>query len=415
MPGPGLQLPRPFRSAWKNDETFKLNLIPRPSDAPQVHASGPDPDRILVVGTGAVVGWGVSSHDLAFSGQLARQLSEITARGVDVDVITEHGLTASATLRKITDLRLWRYDAIIISVGTAEALRLDSTARWSNTMSALIADVAEQASATTQMIVFGIPPVGSMGPFGDKFGRQSDRLAKKFDAITEEICAQDPRISFRSLPEKGSPVQLREIAPRDLYRMLAGSVAAQLAPKLERSCADNAQISEWGAHYRRGKPQNEDQRQAALTAMNILQLQPSERLDRITRLAQQMFSTEVAAITLMDGDRQVFKSVVGFDDVVIPREYSFCNETIKHEAPTVFRDMGAMKMFGKNPLVHAGPKARFYAGYPIESPDGYRIGAVCVIDSKPRPEGDLDLVGLRDLAMAVQKEMFGTAVPSYHI
>lgn len=400
-----LSLLRPLRGAWKQEETLKLSRLPRPSDAPQLHASGPDPDRILVVGNGAIIGWGVSSHELAFSGQLAKQLAKITGRGVDVDVVADNELTAGATLRRISDLRLWRYDAIVISLGMSEALRLDSPARWRKTMGALLENVTAEASTTTQIVVFGVPPVGSLGPYGGRLGRISNWLGARYDAVSEELAAADPRITFRTVPMKGSTIRVRETAPKDLYRRLAGNVANEIAPTLEASCARKDQLAQGGAHIRRGLAQDEDARQSALESMGVVDSPFEERFDRIARLAREMFDTEVAAITLIDGERQVFRSVIGFPDVEIPRQYAFCNETIRHESPTVFRDLSLEARFADNPFVHGGPNARFYAGYPIESPDGYRIGALCVIDSRPRPEGPIDLVGLRDLAMIVQREM----------
>ncbi len=151
--------------------------------------------------------------------------------------------------------------------------------------------------------------------------------------------------------------------------------------------------------------QDESERQLALDNLRILDTPPEERFDRITRLARQLFGVETAAISLIDHDRQWFKSKSGTNLVQGKRSEAFCDITIRK--PEIFDVPDATKdpRFVANPLVTGDPNIRFYAGYPLTTPSGDRIGALCVFDPKPRKFTEDEKVQLRDLALWVEKEM----------
>lgn len=151
--------------------------------------------------------------------------------------------------------------------------------------------------------------------------------------------------------------------------------------------------------------EKEAKRQAALNDLHILDTPPEERFDRITRLAQQLFGVETAAISLIDQDRQWFKSKIGTDLTEGKRSDAFCDFTIRR--PEIFDVPDATKdeQFASNPLVLGDPNIRFYAGYPLTTPSGDRIGALCVFDPKPRSITSEEKEILMDLALWVQKEM----------
>jgi hypothetical protein len=146
-------------------------------------------------------------------------------------------------------------------------------------------------------------------------------------------------------------------------------------------------------------------RQRALDELGILDTPPEERFDRVTRLAKQLFGVESAAISLIDRDRQWFKSRQGIDDPETTRDAAFCDFTIQQSStlnvPNALND----PRFAENPLVTGDPNIRFYAGHPLEAPGGERVGALCVFDPNPRifSEAEKDL--LRDLALWVQNEL----------
>lgn len=154
------------------------------------------------------------------------------------------------------------------------------------------------------------------------------------------------------------------------------------------------------------KPLDEPRRIAALHALNILDTEPEERFDRITRLAQRLFGTQMATVSLIDRERQWFKSSQGLDEAENSRDVSFCAHAIlTPETTTVVPDATADERFADNPLVLDDPNIRFYAGHPVSAPGGEPLGTLCVIDDKPWEESDFDAEALRELAAMVEAEI----------
>lgn len=148
-------------------------------------------------------------------------------------------------------------------------------------------------------------------------------------------------------------------------------------------------------------PADEDARLAALRELLLLDTPPEERFDRLARLAAEQLDTPIALLTLVDGQRQWFKSRVGVEPTETPREISFCGHAILKNELFVVEDASRDPRFADNPLVTGDPHIRFYAGAPLSAPGGHRIGTLCVIDTVPRTLGTVErsiLDALRRLA-----------------
>jgi diguanylate cyclase (GGDEF)-like protein len=153
------------------------------------------------------------------------------------------------------------------------------------------------------------------------------------------------------------------------------------------------------------KPADEERRLGALHALNLLDTEPEERFDRITRLAQRVFDTPMASFTLVDSDRQWFKSTVGIGGKEDSLETGFCPHAILDPETTVIEDARLDERFHDNPLVTGDPNIRFYAGHPVAGPGGEVLGTLCVIDDKPRARADFDTEALREFAAMVEAEV----------
>lgn len=153
------------------------------------------------------------------------------------------------------------------------------------------------------------------------------------------------------------------------------------------------------------KPANEALRIQALHALNVLDSAPEERFDRLTRLAKRLFNVPIALVTLVDKDRQWFKSCVGLDVNETPRDVSFCGHAILQDELLLVPDAKQDRRFHDNPLVTGEPKIRFYAGYPLTVPNGNKMGTLCLIDTKPRELDDEERALLRDLAGMAEQEL----------
>jgi len=149
-------------------------------------------------------------------------------------------------------------------------------------------------------------------------------------------------------------------------------------------------------------PRDETQRLKALRDLLILDTPPEERFDRIAAFAAQEFSVPIALVSLVDRDRQWFKSNFGLEARETPRDISFCGHTITLSEPLVVPDASEDPRFADNPLVTGDPYVRFYAGACLRLPQGQAMGTLCVIDRRPRTFDRLDvavLCGLRDLVV----------------
>ena len=151
-------------------------------------------------------------------------------------------------------------------------------------------------------------------------------------------------------------------------------------------------------------PPDEPQRLEALRALNILDTPPEERFDRVTRLARRLFGVPIALVSMVDSERQWFKSKQGIDATETPRDISFCGHAILSDEVMVVEDALADQRFFDNPFVLEDPKIRFYAGCPVHAADGSRVGTLCIIDTNARTLDETDRKLLADLAAMVEAE-----------
>lgn len=152
-------------------------------------------------------------------------------------------------------------------------------------------------------------------------------------------------------------------------------------------------------------PPDENKRLRALRALDVLDTPPEERFDRLTRLARRLLGTPIALISLVDESRQWFKSRQSFEATETPRDVSFCGHAILGDGPFVVDDAANDPRFRDNPLVAQEPCIRLYAGIPLKSAAGDKLGTLCVIDRKARSLGDEEIEALKDLAKLVEAEL----------
>ena len=150
---------------------------------------------------------------------------------------------------------------------------------------------------------------------------------------------------------------------------------------------------------------DEPERLAALRSYGILDTPPEERFDRLTRLVSEELGVPISLVSLVDVDRQWFKSRHGLEATETPRDVAFCAHAILSDDTLVVEDAFEDDRFADNPLVTAAPSVRFYAGAPLVTASGHRLGTLCAIDSKPKRLADREARFLREMAAIAVDEM----------
>ena len=179
---------------------------------------------------------------------------------------------------------------------------------------------------------------------------------------------------------------------RDDYLGWASSIAPQMVSALNASA------------YRRMSAIdgliNEDDRLAALRDMGVLNDVSNPRFDDVVEMARNLFGTDTAALSFIDIDRVWIKSFAGIDPGQLSRSEGVCALTIQRSELLVIEDLSIDPRYRSWVRRTGGP--RFYAGYPIESGNGQRVGSLCLLDSKPRKFSERDHTLLRQLALRIQ-------------
>ncbi len=152
-------------------------------------------------------------------------------------------------------------------------------------------------------------------------------------------------------------------------------------------------------------PSNEKERLDAVMALKILDTSAEERFDRITKMATRIFNVPISTVTIVDSNREWFKSCEGLDNTEGERAISFCGHAMLEDGIFVIPDATKDDRFKDNPMVIGEPYIRFYAGVPLRDYAGNKIGTFCIKDHKPKDLSDDGKQNLKDLAAWVELEM----------
>ena len=365
--------------------------LPRPNGEPRVHAMGPDPDRILLVGAGIVRGLGVASYELGLGGHLARRLSALTGRGADIELIGVPALTVPAAAKILAGVELERFDAVVFILGAREAIGLKSPRAWERDIRAMLAHIARRGPPSLSVFMIGIAPLPRVIPFDRWIAPAVARHVDRLNAAMAAACAD---VGARFIPSGGQTVaDFGSLTDTSTYAAWSVPVAVAMHEALDDAVPVQLLL-----------PPDEELRQASLDAMGILDSPSSTELDALARVAKDLFGVAGAAVNLIDNERQHMMAGAGFERQDLPRSESFCSVTVKSSGALICEDTRLDPRFAGFAAVRDG--ILFYAGYPIEAPNGQRIGTLCLFDTEPRRFTSADQSLLRELALRVQAELW---------
>lgn len=369
--------------------------LARPGDSPQGFAAGRRNVRVLLAGSGPVVGWGVASHDLALPGALARAIGSSTGRGAVVDVVAH----PSAGVRRLRSLvaaaEPERYEVVVLSATLADSLRLPDPERWGERVRALLREVRTARGAGGAVAWLGAQPIRSFDPDDAGPTRIAQEHAERLNRVAERVCREEGAL-FVPLPAPPHADSTRSLGPAN-YLFWARRIADVLAAALVEPRRSTPPSSRTAA-----------ERVEAIERLRLAERGRDARLDGLVGTAQRTLGTEIAMFTILDAEKEWAIAAVGTATREFPLEESACQYTIASADGLVVADAELDERFATSPVVTGPAHVRYYAGYPVEAPDGTRIGAFCVFGRKARDAetGELDLDVLRELALLAQRELW---------
>jgi len=367
-----------------------------PSDAPtSLHRPGPDPLRVLLLGDGPAVGYAVLSHELALAGHLARAIASATSRGVVVDVRAESRMTPTQAFERLGEVRLERYDAVVLTLGTHDAIRRSPTRSWGREMAELVERVDRRTGGRAPIVVGSVPELSALLTQPAVRAARTRTHADMLNVELASLAFPDSAV----VVQLSSPPNRRAESPTERRRRWAGDLVSGLGP-LHRLVARPAPSPTRSSERRR---------QESLRRTGVLAAPCPDALDDIVSALQRSLGASSAALNFIDDARLWVKASRGFPFSSIPRNEALCDHTIRAPRTLVVPDASADLRFREIPFVREQEGAPFYAGHPVESPDGERVGSLCILDrDRPRFTDDEILV-LQKLAFRVQNELYATA------
>ena len=244
---------------------------------------------------------------------------------------------------------------------------------------------------------------------------------------------------MQALERQGASVLLLEPAPQPsgpgltrrlrefLGQTTADTPVLMLAAEEDLAWRDDPLVSEWlvqpisesflrarlrawslrsPCRWQRARPPGDEQRRLRrLGELGLLDTEREERFDRLTRIAAAAFDVPIALISLIDKERQWFKSCHGLATCQTSRDLAFCSHTVAQKSDLLVADTWLDDRFADNPLVLGEPRIRFYAGSPLILDDGTCLGSLCLIDTRPRQLSSTELAMLHDLRDLVLLEI----------
>lgn len=355
-----------------------------PTDDPRAEAVGPDPDRVLLLGPGKSAGFGVATHELGLGGHLARELSALTKRGCSVDIVSDPSMSAADIRVVIGWARLEKFDALVLTLGGADTIRMRSLFAWRRDVSALLDTVKDSGGGALHSFIVGIAPADELLTLPAMLLRIVNMNIAKLNAITERLCAARAGVTFvpATPPSDSASIPFASHTYAHWAHELAPVIAARLADVA-------VQPSNWSSNTDR--PAFDD---SALSIGSV-----SNSLETITQSARVMFNTTGAAVTFHDQETFWFTSTSSVGDMRRDEAGEFCSAAFVAQGLVVLQDTLKDPRFSDHPWVLRGPRIRFYASYPISAPNGDVVGAVCIFDTGPRTFDSSHESLLRELAM----------------
>lgn len=366
-----------------------------PQQRAVVRGPGPDPDRVLLAGGGSAVGWGVMSHELGLAGHLARATSAVTHRGTDVEVFADPRMPLRAVKDYLTAERLSRYDAIVLTPGTIEAYELLPVQRWADELTDLIEHIVSGRKAAPGILLVGAEEYSPV-PLPRIIGPRAMARARELNARTRAVIEGRPQIVYVdsgvTVRPDGPDLLDAETAP--LYSASARGLAPALAKLLDHSPAVLRH------------PVDEDDRAAAVTYLQGWSDSYGTRVGPLLTTLRDLLHVRSADLFFVGHDVVTLLAATTGTLSSKPRTETLSTLTLEYPGGLIVPDLAADPLHRTRPEVTGPPHLRFYAGVPVESPEGHPVAVLSVVDTSPREFGPDDITQLRRMAALIGSALF---------
>jgi hypothetical protein len=301
-------------------------------------------------------------------------------------------MSAAECASTLATMNLHRFDAIVLLVGSTEAVSLKSGQQWAESLGTLLDQVELSTLGGLHTFVVGIPPVSSFSGLPPIFSRLVGGSIRRLNEVSREVCREYELVTFLEFEAPDLPRSGRNTSAS--YSNWASLIAPSIYLTMARATIQRpsqSAVDEFG-------------RQRALEELNVLDTYPNPAIDRLVLSARNLFGTSSAAVTFLDRQRRWVKSAVGTPLDDSPRSESYCDLAIAEPGIFIVEDTHAEPAV--LPSARLQEEVRFYAGYPIEAPSGHRVGVLCIMDDHPHQFGQSESALLRDLALQIQAELW---------
>jgi lysophospholipase L1-like esterase len=185
---------------WYRMSLSHSSTIPAPRDAPHWSSTGAIVDRVLLIGNGPCHGWGVTTHDLALTGQLGRQLTRLTARGCHVDYVGDETMTVDTAEARLLAWPRRDYDAVVVILGINDAVRLTPPRTWARRLQSLLDRLERELPPSTRILLGDIPPLRSLGGYDNAIGRLAQPRADELNDALRRCAVRSERVHPFTVP-----------------------------------------------------------------------------------------------------------------------------------------------------------------------------------------------------------------------
>jgi lysophospholipase L1-like esterase len=381
---------------WYAKNLADGGMVPYARDAPSARAGDGAADQILLFGNGPAHGWGVATHQLALTGEIARTVSARTGRAADVTYIGEELMNSSSALPWLGTHDLSGYDAVVVVLGMNDAVRLTPVDRWEQDLKALLDHMRSGLHGGVPIVVSGIQPVDSVPPYQGFFARLGQRRATAMNTATSRIVQGIDDAVFVPLGPPDVEAD-RPYGSATMYRAWADTYAAVAAPVLD------AQHSRTLDRRRTAVAATTWDWPPAPIALTAAADRGTPELRRLVNAAKLDFSVTLAVVTLLNADRMWFAAASAGTPVAIPRSLSY-DQHVPSDAGLVVPNAGNDPRFRDNPFILQS-HLPFYAGYPVHDRSGRMIGTFCVLAAQPRSATSVPMDALAAYARQAEREL----------